>query len=190
MLVVFSVIFLKQKIPWYSFLALFISFMGIIIISTDGKPFSMDIKEPFGVFLTLLSSVFWAAYWILNLKDKNRKSEEKIFMNLLIGSVYIAIYLWFSGISFQFDAWQIVVGTVYIGLFEMSITFVIWLKALEFSSNTAKVSNLVYLSPFIALLWINLTLGEEIHLSSLFGLAFLILGILIQQFLSSRSKSS
>lgn len=188
-LVILSVPFLKQKIPFYSFLALFISFFGIIFIGTNGNPLEMKIEEPLGIFLALLSALFWAIYWILNLKDKKRKSEEKIFLNLLIGLVYVAIYLVVTGVEIKLPNWQAAVGSVYIGLFELSISFVIWLNALKLSSDTAKVSNLVYLSPFIALFWIWMTVGEEIHMSTVIGLIFLISGILLQQFLSWKGKS-
>ena len=71
-------------------------------------------------------------------------------------------------------------GTLYIGIFEMSLTFVIWLKALNYSKDTAKVSNLVYLSPFLGLFWINQTVGETIHWYVIAGLVFIVGGILIQ----------
>ncbi len=187
-LVLLSVPFLKQKIPFYSFLALFISFVGIIIIGTDGNPYAMQITEPFGIFLALLSAFFWAIYWILNLKDEKRKSEEKIFLNLLFGLVYITVYLLVKGVDIEMPNWQTIVGAIYIGMFELSISFVIWLNALKLSSNTAKVSNLVYLSPFVALFWIRLTVGEEIHFSTVIGLIFIVSGILVQQLLSGRKK--
>ncbi len=187
-LVLLSVPFLKQKIPFYSFFALFISFVGIIIIGTDGNPYAMQITEPFGIFLALLSAFFWAIYWILNLKDEKRKSEEKIFLNLLFGLVYIAVYLLVKGVEIEMPNWQTIVGAIYIGMFELSISFVIWLNALKLSSNTAKVSNLVYLSPFVALFWIRLTVGEEIHFSTVIGLIFIVSGILVQQLLSGRKK--
>ncbi len=187
-LVLLSVPFLKQKIPFYSFFALFISFVGIIIIGTDGNPYAMQITEPFGIFLALLSAFFWAIYWILNLKDEKRKSEEKIFLNLLFGLVYIAVYLLVKGVEIEMPNWQTIVGAIYIGMFELSISFVIWLNALKLSSNTAKVSNLVYLSPFVALFWIRLTVGEEIHFSTVIGLIFIVSGILVQQLLSERKK--
>lgn len=185
-LVILSVPLLKQKIPFYSFMALFVSFVGIVIIGTDGNPFSMHITQPFGVFLALLSAFFWAIYWILNLKDEERKSEEKIFLNLLIGFFYIVVYLLVKGVEIEMPNWQVVLGAVYIGLFELSISFVIWLNALKLSSNTAKVSNLVYLSPFVALFWIRLTVGEEIHFSTVIGLVFIVSGILVQQLLSRK----
>ena len=187
-LVLLSVPFLKQKIPFYSFLALFISFVGIVIIGTDGNPFSMQIDNPLGIFLALLSAFFWAIYWILNLKDDKRSSEEKIFLNLLIGLIYVVVYLLVKGVEIEIPNWQTFLGAIYIGLFELSISFVIWLNALKLSSNTAKVSNLVYLSPFIALFWIRLTVGEEIHFSTVIGLIFIVSGILVQQLLAIRKK--
>ena len=43
-------------------------------------------------------------------------------------------------------------GGVYIGLFEMGITFLVWLKALKNAKTTAHVVNLIYLVPFLSLL--------------------------------------
>ena len=36
-------------------------------------------------------------------------------------------------------------------MFEMGITFFFWLKALQLAKTTDKVSNLVYLAPFLSL---------------------------------------
>ena len=188
-LVILSVIFLKQKIPFYSFFALLISFAGIIIIGTKGEPLQMKFDEPLGVGLALLSALFWGIYWILNLKDKNRSSQVKIFFNLIFGLIYLLIYLWLKNIEISIPSWRAIMGAVYIGLFELSITFVIWLTALKLSSNTAKVSNLVYLSPVIALFWIWLTVGEKIHLSTVVGLFFIVGGIFIQQLLGRQTRN-
>ena len=65
----------------------------------------------------------------------------------------------------------------------MGITFVLWLKALKFSATTAKVSNLIYLSPFLSLVFIRFIVGETILLSTLTGLVFIVGGILLQQYI-------
>jgi drug/metabolite transporter (DMT)-like permease len=62
----------------------------------------------------------------------------------------------------------------------MSLTFVLWMKALQFSPNSAAVSNLAYLSPFLSLVFIHAILGEKILASSVLGLAFIVAGILVQ----------
>ncbi len=186
-LVLLSVPLLKQKIHPLSILAIFISFFGIVIISTHGSLTSLRNVSPLGVSLAVGSALFWAIYWILNMKDK-RETSGKIMLNLFFGFVYIFLFLLLTGRGISFPTGKALLGTVYIGAFEMSITFVIWLKALNFSSDTAKVSNLIYLSPFFALFWIHLTVGEDIRTSTIVGLALIVAGIVFQQFISVRQK--
>jgi drug/metabolite transporter (DMT)-like permease len=75
-------------------------------------------------------------------------------------------------------------GATYVGIFEMGITFVIWLKALKFSKTTARVSNLIYLSPFLSLVFIYLSVGEQILFSTVIGLILIVVGIFVQQYSS------
>lgn len=179
-LVLLSIPFLKQKISTFSILAIFISFLGIVIISTKGNFTNFKTTDPLGVALVIGSAFIWATYWILNMKDQ-REETAKIMLNLFFGLLYMVIYLCISGSKLIFPGTYAILGIVYIGMFEMSITFVIWLKALNYSSDTAKVSNLIYLSPFFALFIINLTVGERIHTSTILGLVFIIAGIIFQQ---------
>lgn len=179
-LVLLSGIILKQHIRWISYLALLISFSGLMIISTKGNLNLAQIDQPLGVILAAGSAIIWALYWILNMKDA-REDTGKIALNLFFGLIYLIIYLGLNSINpIPENGWGLL-GCLYIGLFEMSLTFVIWLKALNFSENTAKVSNLIYLSPFIGLFFIRLLVGEPILLSTIVGLAVIVAGILIQQ---------
>lgn len=184
-LVIMSVFLLKQRISILSFVAVLISFFGIIIISTHGNITEIGNSSMLGIVLAIGSALFWAYYWILNMKD-NREETGKIFLNLVFGFFYILIYLLFSSKKIIFPTGYALIGSIYIGIFEMSLTFVIWLLALTHSENTAKVSNLIYLSPFIALFFIRFTVGEEIYFSTFIGLLFIVGGILLQQILNKK----
>jgi drug/metabolite transporter (DMT)-like permease len=72
-------------------------------------------------------------------------------------------------------------GAIYVGIFEMGITFVFWLKAMQNSTNTSKIANLIFISPFISLIFIYFIVNEPIYISTLVGLAFIITGLFIQQ---------
>jgi drug/metabolite transporter (DMT)-like permease len=74
-----------------------------------------------------------------------------------------------------------ILGAVYIGLFEMGVTFLLWLKALRLSKTTAYVANLIYLTPFLSLLVISIAVGEKILLSTIIGLVFIVGGIILQK---------
>lgn len=186
-LVIMSALFLKQKIKPISYIAIFISFCGIIIISSGGSLTNYKNTDLTGIILAVSSSVIWATYWILNMKDK-REETGKITMNLFFGFIFILTYMLVRSKPLIIPNGVALLGVIYIGLFEMSITFVIWLYALKKSSNTAKVSNLIYLSPFIALVFIRLAVKEQIHVSTIIGLATIIAGIVLQQFSGSENE--
>jgi drug/metabolite transporter (DMT)-like permease len=184
-LVFLSVPILKQKIKRKSFIALFISFTGVYIISSQGKPFLPGHSDLTGVILATGSSVFWAFYFILNVKDK-RDEAVKLLLNFLFGSVYLVVTMLITG------QWHVEVGlrgaaaAMYIGIFEMGITFFFWLKALQLAPTTDKVSNFVYLAPFLSLIFIHFIIHESVYYTTPAGLLLIISGIFIQ---NRRSKT-
>ncbi|PKP34323.1 MAG: EamA family transporter [Bacteroidetes bacterium HGW-Bacteroidetes-17] len=183
-LVLFSVPLLKQKIGFKSIIAIVISFFGIIIISTEGHVLTLQFSNIIGVGLAAGSAIFWALYWIFNMKDK-RDDIIKLFLNFCFGFIYILVTcLIIDGI--QLPSQNALVGSIYIGFFEMGITYFLWLKALSLSINTAKVSNLVYLSPFLALIFISIIVGEKILASTIVGLFFIVGGILMQKYIDAK----
>jgi drug/metabolite transporter (DMT)-like permease len=175
-----SVPLLGQKITALNIIALVISFGGVIIISTKGDFRSFNISDPLGVGLAVGSSLIWALYWIYNIKD-SRSEIVKLFINFVFGSLFVVAWYVISGAG-RIEISPGIAGAVYTGIFEMGITFVVWLKALKYTENTATVSNIIYLSPFLSLFFINLLVGEKILLTTVIGLALIIGGIVIQQY--------
>ena len=72
-------------------------------------------------------------------------------------------------------------GAVWSGVFEMGLSFFFWQRALALSVNAARVSNVVFATPFLALLPIALVLGEPIAPSTLPGLVLILGGLAVQQ---------
>ena len=71
-------------------------------------------------------------------------------------------------------------GAAYVGVIEMGVAFVMWLSALRLSENTARVGNLIFLSPFVSLFFIRSLVGEEILGATILGLALVVAGIAFQ----------
>lgn len=181
-LVLLSIPMLKQKISWLSIVAILISFTGTIVIGTRGNLFQLQFGNLAGVALALASAVFWALFWIFNVKDK-KDEVVKLFLNFCFGTLFIFVYVIFTT-GLRMPGLPGLTGAVYAGIIEMGITYILWLKALQLSTTTAKVSNLVYLSPFISLIIIRFAVGEEILLSTFIGLVLIVGGIIMQQFIS------
>lgn len=182
----FSVLFLGAKVNVKIILGMLFAFVGVIIISTRGDLIGLQFHNLLGVILAVGSSFIWATYWTLNLKDK-RSDLSKLFSAFFFGSILITIYVLIFD-SIVLENYNYILGAAYIGLFEMSITFFFWLKGLTLSSNKAKTATLVYLSPFLSMIFIAIILGEDILISSVLGLLLIVSGIVIQHICYKNGK--
>lgn len=178
-LVLLSIPLLKQKIGWKSILCIFISFFGVIVIATQGQLLGFSFSNWYGDLLAVISSIAWALFWIFNVRD-DRDETEKMFLNFVFGLAFSIIGLLLFE-EFTVPSLKGIMAIIYIGLFELGITFVLWLKALKFAESTDKISQLVFISPFLSLIFINLIIGEQIVTSTIYGLLLIILGIVLQR---------
>jgi len=176
MLALLSVPLLDQRIRVRNILGIFISFFGVLIISTRGDITTLKFANPYGAFLGLMSALIWAIYWILNLRDQ-RQAVIKMFFNFAFGFIYTLFFIILTH-DFIIPSLEGLLGAMYVGTFEMGITFLLWLKALELSETTAQIANLVYLTPFISLVIIHFVVGEKILISTIIGLALIVAGII------------
>lgn len=177
-LVLISIPILGQKIGIKSILALLISFGGVLLISSQGANGNYHKEQIPGILMALGSSLIWSFFWILNVKDK-RDEVVKLVLNFFFALIFLLISMPLMNINFPQGkvAW---VTTLYIGSFEMGFAFIFWLKALKYSRTTDKISNLIYISPFLSLFFIHYIVGEEIYYTTIAGLIFIITGIIIQ----------
>ena len=178
-LAILSIPLLKQKLRPADLAAGLICYSGVLVIATRGDLLSFRFSDPLGVGLALGSTVIWALYWIYNTRDK-LDPVLRLFLNFLFSMPFVlAACLLFSEISVTDSRGYL--GAAYVGLFEMGLTFVLWLSALRLSASTARIANLIFLSPFLSLLFIHLFVGEEIVPSTLVGLALIMGGLLVQR---------
>ncbi len=177
-LALLSIPLLKQKMKLRSIIAIAISFIGAFVIAMRGNILSFHFTNATGVLIALGSTVIWSLFWIYNVKDR-RDETVKLFLNFCFGFIFIFITMLLTK-RIRIPDLRGFVGAGYVGLFEMGITFILWLKALQLSKTTAKVGNLIYLSPFISLIIISRVVGEKILLSTIGGLVLIIAGIILQ----------
>jgi len=186
-LTLLSVPFLGQKIRKKDWVAILFSYTGALIIATKGDLLGLNFESPLGVVFALLSTLIWASYWIINAKNNNDP-----IISLLLGfllSLPFTLVATALLADFNLSSVEGILGAIYIGLFEMGISFVLWLMAIKLATNTAQVSNLIFISPFISLFLLSAIVGEEIHPSTFIGLVTIIIGLAIQQ-INWRKKRS
>jgi len=180
MLVIMAALIGRERIAVRRMLAMLVSFLGILIISTHGDLINLRVTNLPGALLAVGSSIVWAAYWLGNVRD-HREEGVKLFLNFVFGFIY-TLALTLAATGLRPPPASGIAGAAYIGVFEMGITFFVWMKALTLTETTAQVSHLIYLSPFISLVFIHFIAGETVRVSSLVGLALIVGGILLQEY--------
>jgi drug/metabolite transporter (DMT)-like permease len=178
-LVFFSIPLLGQRIPGRSFIALAVSLVGVYIIASQGAPLNPGRSDTLGVILALVSGVLWALYFVLNVRDK-RDESVKLFTSFLFGSFYMLILMAGTGSFSEPVSQKGIAASVYCGFFEMGITFWLWLKALQLSETTDRVSNLVYFAPFVSLILLHFIIDEPVYFTTPPGLLLIIASVIWQ----------
>ncbi|MFO7838287.1 MAG: DMT family transporter [Desulfosalsimonadaceae bacterium] len=124
-----SVPLLGQPLRLREVFAIFVSYSGVVVIATRGNLAALSFTNVPGVLLALGSTVIWALYWTYNTRDPNDPTLG-LFLNFVFGFPFIlAACLAFSEpLPGSFPG---MAGALYVGVFEMGITFVFWLQALK-----------------------------------------------------------
>ena len=178
-LTILSAVVLKQRITFKDGIACVLGYLGVFVIATKGNVFGVQFDSITGVALALFSTFLWSGFWILNAKNLT-DSTVSLTINFCIATVVLWIFV---GTQFDFSKLNWVAGSavVYIGLFEMGITFLFWSKAMKLTTNTSVIANLIFLSPFVSLILLHYVRGEQIYLATVVGLLIIIGALLIQQ---------
>lgn len=171
---------LRGEIP-----AALVSYLGVVIIALGGGMQALSGSFAAGIALALASTLIWAFYWIYSarrqLEPLAALTWSFFFASLLLAvalpvfSSYSEFFALFTGASSG------VLPAVYVGLFEMGISFFFWMKAMYLTRAASRISMLIYFSPFLSLLFIRIILGEPIRLATLAGLVFIIAGSLLHK---------
>ena len=179
MLALLSVPILRHPLSRRGLIAIVLSFIGAALIATQGQLTDWSVLDHVGILLALGSTLVWSLYWLFSARMKVDVGV-KLFVGFLSGSLLSLAYSWMQGALPNTDVKIPWMAVIYVGLFEMGVTFFIWLKALQLADSAASIGNMIYLTPFLSLLLLSVFVNESIHFTTLLGLAVIIAGILLQ----------
>jgi len=163
-----------EKFHILRLLMLCISFIGALVVVLGGNSFPGGISMP-GVLIAFSTTIFWVVYWLIT-KNLEEDPIISLWIPFSIGATILSVaaIFFFRPQALTLSAW---LSAGYVGLFEMSITFLLWLNALRKTSSTALVSNFIYAVPFLSLIFIRFVLHEPIQSTTLIGLFMIASGI-------------
>ena len=184
MSVLFACIILKEKLTPIKMIALLLSFAGVIVV-VGKEIFAFELHTLLGAALCTLGAICYGIFTALNQKFSYEKPNT-----VMIG--FFASFLLTAAISIpqyglpSLNGTQLL-GMAWNGIVSIGIASTLWQLAL-LGADTAKISNLAYITPFLSMIWTALILGEEISPWSLIGLGIIMLGILIQLWFGGKQK--
>lgn len=182
-LALLSVPVLGHRLTRWDALGGSLAYAGVVVIATRGRVLDWDFADPAGVTLALASTVLWAGYWLLTARDR-RDPLLALFMGFAAGTPLLLLWSWLEGVLWLSARGY--AGAVYVGVMEMALPFALWLTAMRATGRTARIGMLIFLSPFLSLVFIRWLLAEPILVSTWMGLSLIVLGLLLQRWLNAR----
>ncbi len=183
MVVMFAIIILKERLSPLKILGILLGFFGVYIVATQGNLLSFSFTNLKADVLAILGAVSYGLFSVLG-KKYNYERFTSMLIYYITGFILITITVFFFS-SFPKLTFLQLIGIVWLGIFSNALPYVFWFKALEYG-DTSRMANLIFLTPFLSLVYIYILLTEKILLASFIGLAAIVAGILVQSF---RNKS-
>ena len=167
---------LKQRLSRRALAGIVLAYAGVVVLiyRNTGQP---ELSLP-GIALALGSTVLWAAYWLLNTRASAPPVATMAYSFTFALPVLAAWTHWTDGWPASSEGWPY---AVWVGLVEMGVTFLLWQQALKRTAHVARISQLIFLSPFLSLVLIGNVLGEPIQTNTVLGLAIIVAGVMITQ---------
>lgn len=179
-----SVPLLKQPFTKSQMTASLVCYAGVVVLSwrnggVDVKGLSLP-----GLFLAVSCTIIWALYWIYNVRSRQDPAVA-IFLNFIF-SIPFAVMACAAFSTLTMPDIKGLAAAVWIGCFEFGFAFIAWSAALKAADNTNHVTNLIFITPFISLIFISTILHEKILVQTYAGLVLIICGIFIQKTAESK----
>jgi drug/metabolite transporter (DMT)-like permease len=176
-LAILAIPLLKQRLSSKAWIGIGVSYVGVVILVTRGASAGFDTFDIVGITLALLSTLLWSLYWLATIRIESHPAPLML-IGFAVATPIIGLLCWSTDGFPPLTPRTLSVG-VWVGLFEMGVTFLLWQQALSRTRQVAKVSQLIFLSPFISLFLIDQILGESVHPSAVIALGLIVLGVVL-----------
>ena len=176
-LAILAVPLLGQRLTRRTATGIAVSYVGAVWL-VSGNPIVAGTElDRIGIACALVSTVIWASYWLLTARTRSHPLAV-MFWSFTVAVPPLSILCAFgpgwpvlSQHTALFGAW--------VGLVEMGVTFLLWQRAMRLTAHAARISQLIFISPFLSFVLIEQVLGEEVAARSIAALAVIVVGLVI-----------
>jgi len=179
--IILSVFFLKEPLTLKKIMGILLSFAGVYLIISNGNMKGLQVHHSAHYMPAYLSAgagaFFWGLFSVLSKRCRFEPLSSLLIYNISAFLFFTVIVLVFAGLKTpSINEWILlfILGGCINGL-----GYLFWILALRYG-DTARIANLVYLTPFIALVYIYIFRGTRIHAFQFAGLTLIVAGPVIQ----------
>ncbi len=176
LIVVLSLIILKEKLTIRKTLAIGFGFIGVVTVLTKGEFASIDVSNPSVILLVGMGAFCFALFSVLS---KTVSKSPTIVVSLYFLAALIASFfsmLYFSG--FAIPSAAEILPILLNGLLVNGYSYIFWKKAL-LATEASYLAPFTYIAPILSAIYLVLLFDEPFLLAYGFGLMLILVGGLI-----------
>ncbi|WP_416825371.1 DMT family transporter [Ectobacillus polymachus] len=186
LIVLFSFLFLGEKLAPKNIVGLFVSLFGVLLILTKGQLqqiFTIHYNE--GDLLMLFVIFIWTVYSILGRRQKGIPPISATAVSAFLGLLLVLPFVIATGIHLPHSE-RAIVGILYIGLFPSVGSFVFWNTAVSQIGASRASIYLNLITVFTAI--ISAFLGQPITMIQILGGLLVFFGVYLTSKKTSKTK--
>lgn len=167
----------KEKIKPMGWLALLISFIGIIILTMWDGVFSINI----GIVYMFIACLFISLSNICQrgLVGKKYSSLELIIYSMVIGAIQLILYSPKSLLNILELKISVFILILYMAIFSSVVAYLFWTRAFEICKTTTEVTSFMFVTPVLATIMSFIILGDFPKFSTFLGGIIIISGMIL-----------
>ncbi|MDG5790037.1 DMT family transporter [Evansella sp. AB-P1] len=184
LIVLLSVIFLKEKLIPMQYIGVAVSFIGVFIVITGGNLNAiMTLSINPGDIIVVGAVILWGIYSVLMKKYGVHLPKKSTFIiTIYVGIIVLIPFALFertyAPISLSTVPTEALLGVVYLGIFPSIISFICWNEGVM-QIGPGRASSYLYLIVFFTTVLAVLFGGETLGFTQVIGGLFILSGVIV-----------
>lgn len=169
----------KERLTPLQYVSAFLSFLGVAVLTI----WNMRLSTGRGLFYIFAAAVLLSIYNLLQRRLTKQYSPLQVTgFSIFFGTILLGVFTPNALCELPAAPGKSIGYVVILGVFCGAIAYCCWTKALSLASDTASVSNYMFVEPFLTAVFGLLIAKERLELSTIVGGCIILLGMFLYYF--------
>lgn len=168
----------KEKLNLYKIISVAMGFMGTILLITKGDLANITFTNFKGDVFAILAAVCWGLF--TNLIKKNQKEMLASTFFITVVAFVLSVGAIVTTSHFVLPQRADFYGVLWLSMSNIVLGFFLYFRALKYSSASL-IASFTFFTPFVALVFIVLLLGEKLTTTDFIAALLIIFSVPIQK---------